>query len=109
MILTQKQRQIMSCIISGNVDCIGKPEQWLNVHDIRKAVSYDCSRESMMCSLRFLSKKGLIEKGEPELRDSRWVTPILPTALALEIIPRIDPNSKSVSYFEDTDTILEGF
>lgn len=83
MRLTKKQHQIMDIVIDGNLNEEGKWDSWRDLDQIMELLPYDCTKESLHCSLRFLRKKGLIKKGDKVLRDSRWRTPVIPTREAV--------------------------
>lgn len=110
MILTTKQKQIMCCLIFGknpeNTDDI--LQQWLTISDLVEYVPYETSRDSMQFSIRALIKKGLVKKGERELRNGRFHIPLIPTDLAIELIPIIKPY-RMVSIIEDEEFICEEF
>lgn len=109
MHLTTKQRQIMSCVISGNNECKGVLVDWLTIAELVEILPYKTSRESMQFSIRALIKKELIEKGKQELRDGRWRTPIIPTTLGLEIAQTLRPVDFVGSLDDEEDFIFEDF
>lgn len=82
--LTRKQRQIMLLILAGNVSEDGVTVEWLDIDQLLSRLSYETSKESIQFSIRALVKKGLVEKGEPELRRSRVRRILKPTNLAFD-------------------------
>lgn len=109
MKLTTKQKQIMAVVISGNQECHGVLEKFLNVSEIVERVPYTTTRDSMMFSIRALEKKGLISKGKREQRNSRWVTPIIPTEMGLELQSALRTVDGVADFSESMDIVMEGF
>lgn len=109
MHLTTKQRQIMSCVISGNERCDGILTNWLGVSELVRHLPYKTTRDSLQFSIRALEKKGLIYRGVAELRDGRWHTPVVPTEQGLALIPTLKPLENVSVTIGDDDICFEGF
>lgn len=110
MIFTTKQKQIMACVIFGESpnEKTEVLDEWLSMNELVEYVPYETTRDSMQFSTRALIKKGLIKKGQRVLKNGRWHTPLIPTDLAIELIPVIKPYR--VSYkLEGEDIICEEF
>ena len=51
---------------------------------IREAVAYDVTKQSLIFSLRFLCKRGLLMKTEKIMQRQRWVVPYAPTEFSFD-------------------------
>lgn len=61
--LTEKQKNLLSVIIKGNVD-----GTWCDLDQILDKIDYTTTKESIQFSLRFLVQRGLIQKAGIETR-----------------------------------------
>lgn len=87
MKMTDKQLEIMKVLMNGNQDDDGVTISWCDIHELRGRLGYRASREAVICSLKFLQKKGLIEiRSRAEIRDGRRKTLYLPTNLAFDAL-----------------------
>lgn len=102
MRLSRKQRQIMEIVMRGNVRDDGVRESWADVHQLLERLPYKTSRESLLCSLKILIDKGLVERGPAELRRGRWSVPFVPTDLAFDIL-RARPEYREIEH----DDVIE--
>jgi len=90
--LTTKQRELMRVVMTGNLDVKGNRVGWCDYQQILGRLSYETSRESLMCSIRILVNQGWITREGKELRDGRMKQVIAPTPLATRILaPRKAP------------------
>lgn len=89
MKLTAKQHQIMDVAMKGNQTERGVTISWCDIQQIRDRLPYKASREAVICSLRFLEKKGLLEiRSRSEVRGGRRRTLYVPTNLAFDALTR---------------------
>ena len=87
MRMTDKQMTIMKVVMTGNVDEDGTTISWCDIHEVRERLPYSASREAVMCSLKFLERKGMVEvRPRAEVRDGRRRTLYLPTNLAFDVL-----------------------
>ena len=101
MRLTKKQQEIIDLVIDGNLDEEGKFQSWLDLDQIIEALSYTPSKEALQCSIKFLVRRGLVIRGDKVLRNSRWRTPIIPTAKTMALFR----GSQSKDYVVEDDII----
>lgn len=87
MRLTKKQKELMTIILDGNKNETGVTISWCDVYQILDRTSYEASREAIICSMRFLEKKGLIERRHfAEIRKNRRKTVYIPTNFAFDLL-----------------------
>jgi len=91
----------MDAIIDGHVNDEGE-FTYLDMDQLLDAISYETSKQSMTFSIRFLIKKGLVEKQPSELRRKRVRVPFSPTKYALGVL-RTKPEPM---VFEDVENDL---
>tara|TARA_B100002049_G_scaffold229299_1_gene204885 strand:+ start:4886 stop:5209 length:324 start_codon:yes stop_codon:yes gene_type:complete len=83
MRLTAKQIEILNIVSRG--DGAG---QWLDMGQIHERLSYECKRQALQCSIRFLVKKGLLTKLDCETRRERNRRVIAATVLGMQVMGR---------------------
>lgn len=87
MRLTKKQKELMSILLEGNKNENDVTVSWCDVYQILDRTSYEASREAIICSMRFLEKKGLVErKSYAEVRNNRRKTVYIPTNFAFDCL-----------------------
>jgi hypothetical protein len=79
--MTEKQRDIMKAVCGGNKNDNGEITTWCDVDQIIDRLSYLVTKPAFYCSLRFLTKKGMIIRGDREVRRGRKRAVIVPTNL----------------------------
>lgn len=105
MRLTKKQRIVLEVICEGLKNDQGVRIGWLDTLQICERVPYRVSIHSMKFTIRFLMEKGLVQKGDEELRRERWVVPIIPTNEAFDwIVSHVSPR-----IVEHDDGVVEAF
>ena len=86
MLLTAKQRQILTVLIDANRDDGGNFESWCDIDQLLDRLPYDTSKQSMQFSIRALINKKLVVKGDTELARGRKRRQLIPTNLAVSLI-----------------------
>lgn len=94
--VTRKQRQIMEPILKGNVNPDGITVEWLDMDQLLERIPYETSKQSLQFSIRFLIKKGFVEKGETEVRRGRKRRILKPTNYAFDRLTTIKPPTPKV-------------
>lgn len=89
MRMTAKQRCIMNVIMRGNTNDNGVTISWCDISELRERIPYGSSREAVLCSIKFLEKKGLLEvRPRAVIRNGRRKTLFIPTNLAFDMLTR---------------------
>ena len=102
--LSKKQRQILETLCVGNRDESGATVSWLDLDQLVERVPYEVKKPAMNFSVRYLADKGMLTKGQKEIRRSKKRSVIIPTQLAFGLVSKPKP----MGYFED-DGIIETF
>lgn len=106
--LTTKQSKLMKVILKGNIDVKGNWVSWCDYKQILDRLSYETSRESLMCSIAILRKQGWVERDGKELRVGRVRQTVAPTALAVRLLnPSAAPKPVSAATIEEN--LFDGF
>ena len=85
MRITTKQRAVMNVLMKGNTNEFGVTISWCDMKQLRERLIYKPSREAVICSIKILEKKGLIEcRSRAEVREGRRMTIYIPTNLAFD-------------------------
>jgi DNA-binding PadR family transcriptional regulator len=103
--LTRKQSWIIDAILAGIRDEDGVRAENLDVYQLMDRVPYQCSREAMLCSLRFLKKHGLVETDRKENRNGRMHQVFMPTDDCIRIYTKRLPDE----VHEEEDLVVETF
>jgi hypothetical protein len=82
--LTEKQKQITNLVITGNPD-----GSFCDLDEIRERLSYTPSKEALQFSIRYLVRKGVIEKRPLESRRGQKRRVIAPSPLAYRLLRAI--------------------
>ena len=84
MTFTSKQRTLMSLIVGGRYD--GESHRDLDVDQLMEAAPYEASKQSFLCSVKFLEKKGaVVTRRESRRGKSRLV--LRATSEAVRFLP----------------------
>jgi hypothetical protein len=86
--LTAKQTEIVTVVVTGNGERDTPAWEPCDVDQICERLSYRPSKEALVFSLRFLIKRGFIEKGDRELRRGARRRVILPQQRAVDFVLR---------------------
>lgn len=86
MNITSKQFGILQVILKGDGCRSDGTFIPVDLDQLLKRLTYSTTKESMQFSIRTLIKKGLIYKGEQELRRGRQRVTYFPTNLARDIL-----------------------
>lgn len=101
--LTAKQVEIMTLLEAGNAD--GSPLDYTQLH---AAVSYECSKQAVQCSVKYLVRDGLVERLPCVVRNKFRYTPLALTALGKAYIALYKaPSLKSVLLEEEGEAHFE--
>lgn len=95
--LTGKQIALLKVIVEGNRDEKGNFSP-CDLDQIMERVYYKPIKPSLQFSIRFLIKKGMICKGEKELRRGSYRRTIYPTQEAIDLLT---PSLKKDNYVSD--------
>lgn len=79
--LTAKQQEILDAVMT----LTGRGE-FPDMDELLGAVSYECSKQAMQCSVRYLEQHGMLERRDPELRRGRRRRVIAPTRLCYQLM-----------------------
>ena len=105
---TKKQRELMRIVMKGDVDENGAIENWCDVAQIKERLSYSVSREAILCSLKILEGKQLLEsKSRAKLRDGKSRTIYIPTNLAYDELHDPEENEQEGSLSDLLSETLE--
>lgn len=109
--LTTKQTQLLKVVVMGNLDKRGDRESNVDVYQLRNRVTYETTRESLMCSLAILEKQGWLIKAGKEIRDGRMKQTLEPTAQAIRVLKPSTLESDLVPEYvevelDDDDVVL---
>lgn len=104
MNLTTKQRQILRVINRGLLDEEGN-QIWMTIDDVVENIPYQTTKSSMQFSIRALIKRGLVSRGQKELRNGRWRSPIIPSHRVVDFF-KPKPN-KPVIFEDEVADIVE--
>ena len=107
MKLSDKQRMVLETIMRGHQNEEGVVVDWLDINEVVEAVPYKVTKDALQFTVRTLLKKKLIYRTKRIMRRHRWVTLLVPTDLAYDILA---PQNGTGGQLEiDDDVILEGF
>ena len=75
----------MDVVMDGNQNAQGVTTSWCDIEEIMHRTAHTASRPAMICSLRILRDKGLLQiKSRGEIRRGRRRTIYLPTNFAFD-------------------------
>ncbi len=97
--MTEKQRQIMREVCGGNKNENGEITSWCDTDQVIDRLPYNVTKPAFFCSLRFLTNKGMITRGERENRRGRRRAIIVPTNLGFSQMK----SSRPLRYMETED------
>lgn len=104
--LTKKQRLIMGVILEGNRAKDPSDFSWVDLDQLLERLPYKTTKESLQFSIRALVNRGLVEKGDTELRRGRKRRTLRPTSMALDSLTTSAPARRVES---ESENLVEYF
>jgi len=86
--ITRKQAEILSLVCLGNRAEGHELVSWIDMDQLVNRLSYEASKQAIQCSIRVMEKRGLVARGDQELREHRLRRVVRPTTLGVEMNQR---------------------